>query len=429
MVADVQSWLDEPSGNHGWCVVGDETTAPSAKRFDSREHFDPAMRPVLTVDYTAGVQTVVLQAGADNTLYEDPAGGFSNGAGAHLFAGKTLFDLIRRGLVRFEVGEAVPPGARITGAQLRLHMSKTIVGPKAVGLHRVERAWGEGPSDAPGEEGEGAPAEPGDATWLHTFAPALIWNDMGGDFESTPSATEQVDDVGFYTWGCTPGMIADVQHWIDNPGENFGWCIVADEQDIPTAKRFDSRENEAVLRRPKLLLQYTGGPVVETLCPETADSFERVFGDVPVGDALATCESDDERLVVPNRFRVAPTLPFVRVEIWANSCLGSGGVTAIDYRVEAGVTALAPGGQAPDTMRTSIHRDREPAGFILIDERATADAFEDEVVTHRQEAEADKFIRASDGQVRVRVDAFDPGAVLNANWELRIDQYQVMLHR
>ena len=74
--------------------------------------------------------------------------------------------------------------------------------------------WGEGLSDAPGEEGEGTQAEFADATWLHTFWPAVFWNNPGGDYDIDASATEQVDQVGFYTWGCTPRMIADVQHWL-----------------------------------------------------------------------------------------------------------------------------------------------------------------------------------------------------------------------
>jgi hypothetical protein len=37
MVADVQSWIDAPAGNHGWLLAGDETSAPSAKRFVARE--------------------------------------------------------------------------------------------------------------------------------------------------------------------------------------------------------------------------------------------------------------------------------------------------------------------------------------------------------------------------------------------------------
>ena len=36
LVADVQAWLDSPSTSFGWILVGDESMATTAKRFDSR---------------------------------------------------------------------------------------------------------------------------------------------------------------------------------------------------------------------------------------------------------------------------------------------------------------------------------------------------------------------------------------------------------
>src|SRR5205814_8485784 len=45
MIADVQSWLDNPGSNFGWLVLGDETGGATAKRFHNRESASP---PVLT---------------------------------------------------------------------------------------------------------------------------------------------------------------------------------------------------------------------------------------------------------------------------------------------------------------------------------------------------------------------------------------------
>jgi hypothetical protein len=50
MIADVQSWLDNPGSNFGWLVLGDESGGATAKRFDTRESASP---PVLTIQYTA----------------------------------------------------------------------------------------------------------------------------------------------------------------------------------------------------------------------------------------------------------------------------------------------------------------------------------------------------------------------------------------
>jgi hypothetical protein len=48
MVADVQSWLNDPATNFGWLVLGDESDIATAKRFDTRESASP---PVLTIQF------------------------------------------------------------------------------------------------------------------------------------------------------------------------------------------------------------------------------------------------------------------------------------------------------------------------------------------------------------------------------------------
>lgn len=48
MVADVQSWLNNPASNFGWLVLGDETATATAKRFDTRESASP---PILTIEF------------------------------------------------------------------------------------------------------------------------------------------------------------------------------------------------------------------------------------------------------------------------------------------------------------------------------------------------------------------------------------------
>ena len=55
MVADVQSWLDSPTNNFGWLVLGDETASATAKRFDTRESASP---PVLTIQYIPGPRVI-----------------------------------------------------------------------------------------------------------------------------------------------------------------------------------------------------------------------------------------------------------------------------------------------------------------------------------------------------------------------------------
>ena len=52
-------------------------------------------------------------------------------------------------------------------------------------------------------------------------------------------------------------MVADVQDWLDNPANNFGWIVIGDESSSRTAKRFDSRENPTEGNRPQLTVNYT----------------------------------------------------------------------------------------------------------------------------------------------------------------------------
>jgi hypothetical protein len=58
MVADVQEWLDTPSDNFGWLLLGDESFNRSTRQFASKENSNEALRPVLTVDYTPSLAIV-----------------------------------------------------------------------------------------------------------------------------------------------------------------------------------------------------------------------------------------------------------------------------------------------------------------------------------------------------------------------------------
>jgi hypothetical protein len=50
-------------------------------------------------------------------------------------------------------------------------------------------------------------------------------------------------------------MIARIQGWLDQPATNFGWLILGNEDQSPTAKRVDSREAPAATR-PILTVEF-----------------------------------------------------------------------------------------------------------------------------------------------------------------------------
>ncbi len=203
----------------------------------------------------AGPRQTTLIPDRDNTLIDDGTGDRSNGAGEYLLSGLTGAFSRRRALVRFAVAGAVPAGSRVVEVALTLHVSRTQTGAAPMTIHRVLADWGEGASDAGERPGIGAPATPGDATWLHRFYPGAFWTQAGGDFAPVASGARLVDGLGFWTWSSTPALIDDVQFWSDQPASNFGWCIVGDESG-PSAKRFDSRENIDPAVRPRLVVTF-----------------------------------------------------------------------------------------------------------------------------------------------------------------------------
>jgi hypothetical protein len=191
----------------------------------------------------------------DNTLYQYvPADGdLSNALGFHFFTGKTGMGELRRGVLAFDIAGTIPPGSTILGVTLGMNMSRTPVSTAyTIELHKLLADWGEGTSQATGEEGIGAPATPNDATWRHRFYDTIFWSAQGGDFSATVSASQSVGVVGPYTWSSAQ-MVADVQGWLDNSVSNFGWLVLGDEKPILTAKRFDTRESASP---PVLTIQY-----------------------------------------------------------------------------------------------------------------------------------------------------------------------------
>jgi len=204
--------------------------------------------------------TVNLLAEKDNTLYEDEEGDLSNGAGDHLFTGSTNTPLIRRAVIKFDIDGVIPADATIDSVQLTLNVSRNSDStPEDTSLHRLNSDWGESGSNASGQEGGGASAEIGDATWQHTFYDNSFWSTPGGDFVAGVSASILVDVTGGYIWGSTAGMVADVQQWLDQPASNFGWVIIGNESRSATSKRFDSREIQNS-NAPGLEVMFTPAP-------------------------------------------------------------------------------------------------------------------------------------------------------------------------
>lgn len=227
---------------------------------------------------------VTVYASKQNSLVQVQPGSpqLSNGQG-DIFVGRTAQDgqgpatiSIRRGLIDFDIAGNIPKGSIITGVTLTMWDVRGLNGAQTIGLHRVLDDWGQGSSFFNG--GVGGPAAQNDATWFARFydasnpAKSTLWNNPGGDFSSTVSGTTVVSnhpsdvDKAFSWMGSTnPGMIADVQSWLNNPSANFGWLLEGNEAMGQTAKRFYSAEGSDADFRPTLLITFQAAPEPSSL--------------------------------------------------------------------------------------------------------------------------------------------------------------------
>jgi spore coat protein A len=226
---------------------------------------------LLFLPLSAAADTVIIEPVKDNTLYDEPTGALSNGAGVSFFAGLTGevwaggAGRVARGLLEFDVAGSVPAGSTITSATLTLYLIQASVTnpftPNTVGIHVVSTEWGEGTSQGGsggggGGEGMGAPSTTNDATWIHTFYSASSWGSAGGDFNPTDSASMLVGPLAdtFHSWS-TAQLATDVQGFLDNPSNNHGWMVKGTE--TANSRRFASRTHPTPANHPMLTIEFT----------------------------------------------------------------------------------------------------------------------------------------------------------------------------
>lgn len=174
----------------------------------------------------------------------------NNNAGGHTHVaiGTSGNGTTRRGLFRFDVS-GIPSGSIVTSATFRIDVIKT-PGFNDVNsdfdLLRLLADWTEGNKGSASTSGGGnvgSPASAGEVTWASAKHNEALWVTAGGDAETTASATTLITAVAEeFEWTST-GLVADVQHWIDSPSENFGWLLRTQSEGVArTARQFGSRE-------------------------------------------------------------------------------------------------------------------------------------------------------------------------------------------
>ncbi|HSI13400.1 MAG TPA: DNRLRE domain-containing protein [Chthoniobacter sp.] len=223
-----------------------------------------------TVDFTPVADTAIFSPYPDNNFGTSTLETGTNGVGA---AG--------RGLVRFDLS-SIPVGAIITGVQLTMTVVRVPPGDQHAGpidsdfnVFRMLVPWTEGT----GGGNSGSIAQVGETTWNERGAGGVAaWGTPGGqigtDFAENASTSAAVGStVGPLLWGSTPQFVADVQFWLDNPAQNFGFMTISDQEGAPgTARRMASRESAGGSSSPPTLT------VTYSLVPEPGAGMLTVIG-------------------------------------------------------------------------------------------------------------------------------------------------------
>jgi glucose/arabinose dehydrogenase len=203
-----------------------------------------------------GAETANLNIAADTFIN---SGMPNNNAGATgwISAGRDGIGGIRRGLFRFDLS-SIPAGSTITSAEVQL----TVVKVPATGsvnstfdLFRLTADWNEGTKGG----NNGASASTGEATWNARMRGTVNWTSPGAksDAVATASASTAVNSThnARYTWSGA-SLVADVQFWLDNPSQNFGWLLTSRaESSNRSARGFAARQSGAIAGT--LVVNYT----------------------------------------------------------------------------------------------------------------------------------------------------------------------------
>ena len=227
-------------------------------------HYAAAGAVLVLIACSLSAETMTLEPTKDTTIFSD-GNGFSNGAGDRFHVGKTrgrLDTKLRRALLAFDLAGRIPANVQIDAVTLSLQITGKNPIPSNFTVTRLTSDWGESGSDAGDPGGRGTDAQSGDATWSDSFLGSQPWGTPGGDFVAESSASATATPIVPFsiefprTEFSSPQLAADVQHWVDNPTENFGWILRSEESRFGSAMRFSGRVGPAE-DRPRLVIEFS----------------------------------------------------------------------------------------------------------------------------------------------------------------------------
>jgi glucose/arabinose dehydrogenase len=183
----------------------------------------------------------------EDTFINSGAAGNNAGATGWFDAGRDGIGGIRRGLLRFDLS-SIPAGSTVTSATLQLTVVKVPAnGPvsSTFDLFRLLAGWNEGTKTG----SNGAPATAGETTWNARLLGTANWAAPGAksDAAATASVSTAVGSAGNvkYSWTGSD-LAADVQLWVNDPTQNFGWLLTSRaEGSARSVRGFVSRQGGA----------------------------------------------------------------------------------------------------------------------------------------------------------------------------------------
>lgn len=221
-------------------------------------------------------EQVTLTAIADTALMERARTNNLGGA-SFIPAGTTGEDgnfSRNRILLKFDVAAALPAGALIQSASVYFRVVRAPVPENSANSnfagHRIFKPWGEGVKgfvDPQVPMQSTLAASPGEATWNQRFHgdAGSAWTPPGGDFTDDDFA--ELESFEFfvlaggdrdYTANLTATGLQDLRDWLAAPGENHGWVLRSESENIGyTARQFASRESTVATNRPQLTIVYS----------------------------------------------------------------------------------------------------------------------------------------------------------------------------
>ncbi len=209
-----------------------------------------------------GVQ-VVINPSLDTTLHESEPNN-NMGLYTRIYSGTDGSGNKNRALLQFSL-TSIPLESTIDSATLSLVINDgSTVTDSSFELHRMSETWIEGL----GTGSSGSPALVGATTWdsrLEGVIPSLplaAWGEAGAesgtDYVASSTSATSVSGINTYTW---TSLEDDVQFWLDNPLQNFGWILISDnEATNGSFRQFVSREDSSDV--PALTVIYTA-PIPE----------------------------------------------------------------------------------------------------------------------------------------------------------------------